>query len=113
LHLDHCIHRYINSLITTLPHPIKNETIYFIIAHSGDRCMNKPEFKHQYQTGVNHSVRRKDVESKMTVVGQLLAVFIKQKWRRGLITAELNFNILSISSSVLIRTLKMTLSHKL
>ncbi|XP_003367471.1 conserved hypothetical protein, partial [Trichinella spiralis] len=30
----------------------KEQTIYFIIAHSGDRCMNKPEFKQQYQTGV-------------------------------------------------------------
>ncbi|KRX38554.1 hypothetical protein T09_13979 [Trichinella sp. T9] len=63
--------------------------------------MNKPEFKQQYQTGVNHAG---DVESKITAVGLHLAVFIKQKWRRGLITSELNFNSFSISSRIIIGT---------
>ncbi|KRX21306.1 hypothetical protein T07_8099 [Trichinella nelsoni] len=35
----------------------------------------------------------------MAAVGLPLAVLIKQKWRRRLITSELNFNILSISST--------------
>ncbi|KRZ60659.1 hypothetical protein T02_1190 [Trichinella nativa] len=35
----------------------------------------------------------------MAAVGLPLAVVIKQKWRRRLITSELNFNILSISST--------------
>ncbi|KRX34600.1 hypothetical protein T05_3593, partial [Trichinella murrelli] len=54
-----------------------------------------------------------EAERRMASVGLPLAVLIKQKWGRGLITSELNFNSFSISSSVLIRTDKMTLSHKL
>ncbi|KRY12220.1 hypothetical protein T12_12939 [Trichinella patagoniensis] len=72
--------------------------------------MNEPKFKQQNQTGLNHAG---DVESKITAVGLPLAVFIKQKWRRGLITSELNFNSLSISSRIIIGTVKMNLSDKL
>ncbi|KRZ87556.1 hypothetical protein T08_3197 [Trichinella sp. T8] len=101
---------WINFLITTLPQLTKNKTTYFIIAHLGDRCMNEPEFKQQYQIGV---LQPGETERRMASVGLPLAVLIKQKWRRGLITSEFNFNSFSISSSVLIRTVKMTLSHKL
>ncbi|XP_003368701.1 hypothetical protein Tsp_11936 [Trichinella spiralis] len=40
-----------------------------------------------------------EAERRMAAVGLPLAVLIKQKWRRGLITSELNFNSLSISST--------------
>ncbi|KRX53269.1 hypothetical protein T09_1266 [Trichinella sp. T9] len=58
--------------------------------------MNEPEFKQQYQIGV---LQPGEAERRMASVGLPLAVLIKQKWGRGLITSELNFNSFSISSS--------------
>ncbi|KRX31818.1 hypothetical protein T05_14919 [Trichinella murrelli] len=49
----------------------------------------------------------------MNDVGLPVAVLIQQNWTRGIITSKLDFNSLSISSRIIIRTVKMNLSDKL